>query len=68
MPMTDAPITAEALRAQRAVANVELYRVGARARIHPSRLSGYMNGSVPMTPEIASRISAAIEAEANETA
>jgi plasmid maintenance system antidote protein VapI len=64
MPLTDEIITDAHLRAQCAVAKVALYRVGARAGIHPSRLSGFMNGSVPLTPEIASRISAAIEAEA----
>jgi hypothetical protein len=66
MPLTtDGSIpTAADLRALRARRQVELYVLAARARIHPSRLGQYLNGSIEMTPEIASRIALALESEA----
>ena len=56
--------TAADLRALAGAANVAWYKVGALADLHPSRLSSYMNGHLPLTPKIASRIATAIRAAA----
>ena len=68
MPLTDhAPIpTAGDLRAALARAGVPLYRVAAVVELHPSRLSGYMNGRTPVTAAIAERVLAAIAMVAGE--
>lgn len=57
-------LTAGQLRAQAAVARTPWYRIAARARVHPSRLSQVVNEHVPLTPEMALRIREAITAEA----
>jgi plasmid maintenance system antidote protein VapI len=70
MPLTDhaAIPTAGDLRAALARAGVPLYRVAAVVGLHPSRRSGYMNGRMPVTADIAARLLAAIEAEQRESA
>jgi len=59
-----AEITHDDLRALRARYNVPVYILAARARIHPVRVSRLLNGRSPLTPELATRLQRAIEAEA----
>ena len=54
------------IRAEIARARVPLYIVGARARIHPVRLSQILNGRVRLTRELEARITAAIQIGAAE--
>jgi plasmid maintenance system antidote protein VapI len=38
-----------------------LYRLATAVSLHPSRLSLYLNGHVPLTPDLALRIKRALE-------
>jgi thiamine transporter ThiT len=53
--------TAEALRARRAVLMVPVYILSHRVGIHPSHLGGMLRGRIPMSPETARRIAAALD-------
>jgi hypothetical protein len=55
MPSQELPTAAD-LRAAIARANVPLYVLAGRIRLHPTRLSKVVNGHVPIQPELASRI------------
>jgi len=54
-------ITAEDLRAAVARAGTPAYIIGARARIHPMRLSRLLRGHDPIAPDIAARILLAVQ-------
>jgi hypothetical protein len=63
--ITNVP-TAGDLRAARARAQVPLYLLAARVEVHPVRLGGLLSGRIPLQPDMAERIAAAIEAVATE--
>jgi hypothetical protein len=50
------------LRAKVARAQLRLYEVAAFVPMSPPRLSGYLGGVRPLTPELAARIDRAIDA------
>jgi DNA-binding transcriptional regulator YdaS (Cro superfamily) len=52
---------AASLRALRALHRVLLYDLAPRVGIHPGRLGGMLNGKVPLPPDVAEKIAAAIE-------
>ena len=56
-------LTAADLRAMRAVKQVQIYELSARVKIHPGRLGQYLSGALPLTPDVASRIAAALQSE-----
>ena len=53
---------ASELRGRIAERRIEKYLLAAAIGLHPSRLSRLLNGHLPVTPELAARIRAAIEA------
>jgi len=53
--------TAADLRAARARARVPVYILAARVRIHPVRVSRLLHGRIPLRPNVAVRLLAAIE-------
>jgi plasmid maintenance system antidote protein VapI len=55
---------AATLRALRALHQVRLYDLAPRVGVHPGRLGGMLNGKLPLPPDLADRIAAAIEQEA----
>jgi plasmid maintenance system antidote protein VapI len=55
-----ATLSAADLRAMRARKQRTLYELAADVKIHPSRLGGYFNGTLALTPDIAARIAAAL--------
>lgn len=63
MTSTERAWSAEDLRVLRAKTQTPIYLLAAKIPLHPSRLSGVLRGSVPLTPELASRIAAALESE-----
>ena len=63
MAAADHEIGAADLRAEIARHRIRLYKLGARADIHPSILSQLVNGHAPLTPSLAERISTAIRDE-----
>jgi hypothetical protein len=58
--------TAADVRAEVARGKVKLYRVAARAGLHPARLSLIINDHVALTPELADRLAEAISQELRE--
>jgi transcriptional regulator with XRE-family HTH domain len=60
MPLTSESPSAEELRMERERRLVPVYQLGARAGIHPGRLSQYLRGSIPMPSGVAERIAAAL--------
>jgi hypothetical protein len=56
--------SAEDLRAELARRRLPAYVVGARARIHPTRLGRLLRERITLTPELAARIWRAIHEEA----
>jgi plasmid maintenance system antidote protein VapI len=65
MRIADAPPTADDLRALFGRFKVPAYVVAARIRLHPVHLSRILHGHVPLTAEMAHRIVAEIQEEAN---
>lgn len=59
-------ISSNDLRARLAHHGVYGYRIAARIRINPIKLSRILNGHVPLTDDLAVRILRAIEEEAHE--
>ena len=55
--------TAEDLRSDRARRQLTIYQLAARVSLHPARLGQVLNGKLPLTPELAQRIHAAIHDE-----
>jgi plasmid maintenance system antidote protein VapI len=53
--------SAASLRALIAVRGVHVYRVAGVMRLHPTRLSAYLHGRLPVSPELASRVVRAVE-------
>lgn len=53
--------TAEDLRAEIARRRVILYRLASLIAIHPSRLSLYLNGHLPLPPNLGLRILEALQ-------
>jgi plasmid maintenance system antidote protein VapI len=53
--------TAEDLRAEIARRRVVVYRLASLIAIHPSRLSLYLNGHLPLSPELGFRILEALQ-------
>ena len=49
-------VTAEFLRGEIAKQRYPMYRLAAALPLHPSRLSQYLNGKIPMRPKLAERI------------
>jgi hypothetical protein len=58
-PSEAAPSPAD-LRAAIARADLRLYLVAAMAGMHPNRLSAYLGGRLPITPEIGQRVLRAV--------
>jgi plasmid maintenance system antidote protein VapI len=52
------------LRAELARRRLPIFRVAARLDVHPTTLGKVLNERLPLSPELASRIASAIEAEA----
>jgi hypothetical protein len=55
--------TAEQLRMRRAAKLTPIYHLGYLGGIHPSRISAYLRGTLPMPPGVAARIAAALDSE-----
>jgi hypothetical protein len=61
--LTAAAVTAADLRAERARAQRSIYELAPIVRIHPSRLGMLFNGRLPLSPDVAARILAALQGE-----
>jgi hypothetical protein len=58
-----APPSAADLRSDRARANRRLYEIAPLVGMHPARLGQVLLGKLPLTPDLAARIQAAIRGE-----
>jgi hypothetical protein len=54
---------AQTLRIEIFKAGIPLYRLSAAARMHPGRLGQMLLGRVPLPPDVAERVQAALEQE-----
>lgn len=59
-------VTASDLRAAIARRNVPIYKVAAAIDLHPGRLSAVLHEKLPLTPELAVRISEALHGQSVE--
>lgn len=60
---TPSSVSPADLRVAVAASGIPAYVIGARARVHPIKLSRLLRGHDPITPEIASRILLAVQQE-----
>jgi DNA-binding transcriptional regulator YdaS (Cro superfamily) len=66
MSTNSPPPSPAELRARVAFVGIRMYKLGSRVDIHPSRLSQYLHGHVPLPDEIATRIQRALDEAAAE--
>jgi plasmid maintenance system antidote protein VapI len=62
MSTNDTPLVGPAeLRARVAFVGVKLYKLASDVDVHPSRLSQYLHGRIPLPPHMAARIQRALD-------